>query len=70
MDVWGWCAFSDKVTVCDWCSCWKNVYSAIPEPYLNNGTYTYPAPWSGNIADLSVVTSHDCASESNYINGD
>jgi type IV secretion system protein VirB6 len=65
----GWC-IGGWSTVCDWCSCWENVAGTAPEPYLNNGSHTYPAPWSGTISDLWTVTGHDCGSESTYINGD
>ena len=52
-----------------WGSCWENVAGTTPELYLNNGSHTYPAPWSGTISDLWTVTGHDCGSESAYING-
>ena len=51
----------------DWGTCWENVAGTTPEPYLNNGKYTYPAPWSGTISDLWTVTGHDCVLEHDYI---
>ena len=68
-DLLGWC-ISGWHTEYDWCSCWENVAGIAPEPYKNNGTHTYPAPWSGTISDLWAVTGHDCGSEVTYINGD
>lgn len=53
----------------DCCSCYKNVAAIAPEPYANNGSRTYPAPWSGTISDLWNVTSHSCSSEADYIRG-
>ena len=50
-----------------WGSCWENVAGTTPEPYLNNGSHTYPAPWSGTISDLWTVTGHDCVLEHDSI---
>ena len=67
-DLFGWCV-GGWSTVWDQCPCYENVYSLAPEPYKNNGTRTYPAPWNGNISDLGAVTGHNCSSESSYMNG-
>ncbi len=67
--VFGWC-ISGWTTEYDWCSCWENVAALAPEPYKNDGSHTYPAPWSGVISDLWTVVTHNCSSEETYINGD
>jgi len=67
-DIFGWC-ISGWHTEWDWCSCYENVTAITPEPYANDGSRTYPLPWSGNIPDLWAVVGHDCSTEHAYMNG-
>lgn len=68
-DIFGDCAFGLSHIEYDWCGCYENVFRAAPEAYKNNGTYTYPYPWTGNITALAGVYDHDCSVDQSYIDG-
>lgn len=66
-EIAGVCS-SGYQTVTDLCSCYENEYGVAPEPYDNDGKYTYP--YSTNLNDLQVNLDRDCTTEQAYVDGD